>query len=104
MAIKTSRKREREEKVLMALRRFSDDIDWISESQETLRKKFANKYIAVIDGKVINSSVELETLLQKLKEEGRNPSEIPIEFISRKPQRLILSRFDSAMEIRSCAF
>lgn len=80
----------KEKKILQGLREFSKDVDWISEKQATLRKEFAGKYIAVIGCQVIDSDPELEILLQKLKAKGRNPSEIPIEFISSEPQRLIL--------------
>lgn len=79
-----------EKQILRGLKEFSGNMDWISERQEILRKKFADKYIAVIGRQVIDSDSDLETLLQKLKEKGRNPSEMPIEFISREPQRLIL--------------
>jgi len=78
------------EQILQELGRFNEDMDWISETQKKLRKKFADKYIAVMNSRVIDSDSELETLLQKLKETGRNPSRIPIEFISGEPQRLIL--------------
>lgn len=78
------------EEILQQLDEFSEDMDWISETQKKLRKKFADKYIAVMNSQVIESDSDLDTLLQKLKEAGRNPSSIPIEFISREPQRLIL--------------
>lgn len=88
MAVGTIKKDERQ--ILKELRGFSEDTDWISEKQTMLRKKFADKYIAVVGRQVIDSDSELETLLRKLQKEGRNPSEIPIEFISKEPLRLIL--------------
>lgn len=80
----------KKEEILQGLEEFSEDMDWISETQKKLRKKFANKYIAVMNGQLIESDSDLDTLLQKLRETGRNPSRIPIEFISREPERLIL--------------
>lgn len=88
MAVGTIKKDKRQ--ILKELRGFSEDTDWISEKQTMLRKKFADKYIAVVGRQVIDSDSELETLLRKLQKEGRNPSEIPIEFISKEPLRLIL--------------
>ena len=88
MAVGTIKKDKRQ--ILKELRVFSEDTDWISEKQTMLRKKFADKYIAVVGRQVIDSDSELETLLRKLQKEGRNPSEIPIEFISKEPLRLIL--------------
>lgn len=88
MAVGAIKKDKRQ--ILKELRVFSEDTDWISEKQTMLRKKFADKYIAVVGRQVIDSDSELETLLRKLQKEGRNPSEIPIEFISKEPLRLIL--------------
>lgn len=88
MAVGTIKKDKRQ--ILKELRVFSEGTDWISEKQTMLRKKFADKYIAVVGRQVIDSDSELETLLRKLQKEGRNPSEIPIEFISKEPLRLIL--------------
>lgn len=80
----------KEKEISLSLRKFSNDMDWISKRQAMLRKKFAGKYIAVAGSKVIDSDPELETLLKRLKEKGQDPSQIPIEFISPDPPRLIL--------------
>jgi hypothetical protein len=80
----------KEKEILRRLKKFSDDVDWISKKQATLRKKFAGKYIAVAGCQVIDSDPELDTLLRRLKEKGEDPAQIPIEFISREPPRLIL--------------
>jgi len=88
MVVGTIKKDKRQ--ILKEIRGFSEDTDWISEKQTMLRKKFADKYIAVVGRQVIDSDSELETLLRKLQKEGRNPSEIPIEFISKEPLRLVL--------------
>ena len=93
----------KEEEILRGLKEFGKDVDWISEKQATLRREFASKYIAVVGCQVIDSDPELETLLQKLKAKGRNPSEIPIEFISAEPQRLILQQLHPIIEVYLCA-
>ena len=80
----------KEEQILKGIEDFNRDMDWISENQERLRKKYANKYIAVMKRKVIDSASDLQILIQKLKEKGISPSEIPIEYISETPTRLIL--------------
>ena len=80
----------KEKKILLNLERFSQDVDWISRKQAMLRKQFADKYVAVEGHRVIDSDSRLDRLLKKLKEKGEDPSQIPIEFISSEPQRLIL--------------
>jgi len=37
----------KEKKILLRLGKFSEDVDWISKRQAMLRKKFADKYVAV---------------------------------------------------------
>lgn len=76
--------------ILEGLKEFSRDASWISAEQETLRKKFASQYIAVIKHKVIDSDPNLQNLLRKLRENGKDPGDIPVEFISKEPVRLIL--------------
>jgi len=78
------------EEILKGLKEFGRDVYWISEKQEELRKKFPGKYIAVINRNVVDSDPVLQILLQRLREGGKNPGEIPVEFISREPARLIL--------------
>jgi len=92
--LKTSESQREQEKkneqILRGIVDFSRNMDWISENQEKLRKKYPNKYIAVVNLKVIDSDSDLQILIRKLKEKGKSPSEIPIEFIAEKPTRLIL--------------
>lgn len=96
---KVGLKMMRNEEILKGLKEFGRDVYWLSENQEKLRKKFHGKYVAVINCEVVDSDPNLQILLQRLREGGKNPGEIPVEFISREPARLILS----AMEIPSCA-
>jgi hypothetical protein len=88
-AMATVKKKDIKE-ILLGLEKFSDDEDWISEKQTTLRKKFADKYIAVVGNRVIDSDSRLDVLLKRLKKRGDDPSQIAIEFISLEPPRLIL--------------
>ena len=76
--------------VLEGLKDFRRDMDWIYENQDQLRKKHPDKYVAVMNQKVIDFDSDLKTLIYRLKEKGKNPSEIPIEYISQEPIRLIL--------------
>jgi hypothetical protein len=80
----------KEKRILLGLGKFSEDVDWISKKQKALRKKFAGKYIAVNGYRVIDSDLNLEALLNKLRKQGEDPSQIPVEFISSEPPRLIL--------------
>jgi len=78
------------DQILEGLKDFSRDMDWIYENQDQLRKEYPNKYVAVMNLKVIDSDPDLQNLIRKLKEKGKNPGEIPIEYISEEPTRLIL--------------
>jgi len=78
------------DQILEGLKDFSRDMDWIYENQDQLRKEYPNKYVAVMNLKVIDSDPNLQNLIRKLKEKGKNPGEIPIEYISEEPPRLIL--------------
>ncbi|MGQ9628639.1 MAG: DUF5678 domain-containing protein [Anaerolineae bacterium] len=80
----------KEKEILLSLERFSEDVDWVSKKQATLRKKLAGKYVAVARSRVIDSDSKLETLLERLKEKAEDPGQIVIEFISPEPPRLIL--------------
>jgi len=87
---KVGLKKMHDEEILKGLKEFGQDVYWVSENQEELRKKFPGKYIAVINCEVVDSDPNLQVLLQRLREGGKNPGEIPVEFISREPARLIL--------------
>jgi len=80
----------KEKEILLSLEKFGEDVDWLSEKQAMLRKKFADKYVAVAGNRVIDSDLKLEALLKRLKEKGADPGQIAIEFISPEPPRLIL--------------
>ena len=79
-----------ETKILTELKEFCKNIDWLDERLEKLRKEYPNQYVAVKNFTVADYDSNLQNLLRRLKEKGLNPSEIPIEFISKEPLRLIL--------------
>jgi hypothetical protein len=82
--------KDKEKEILLNLERFGEDVDWISRRQKMLRKKFSDRYIAVVGNRVIASDVKLDALLKKLKKEGEDPSQLAIEYVSAEPPRLIL--------------
>lgn len=76
--------------ILKNLHNFNKDSDWISDNLDELRKEYADQYIAVRDSKVIDHDAELHKLLQRLREKNIDPGEIPVDFISKEPKRLII--------------
>lgn len=76
-------------KILGGLEKFYEDWMFINNMLKELREEHPNKFIAVKSKKIIDSDSNLESLLKRLKEKGLNPSEIPIEFISKEPELLI---------------
>jgi hypothetical protein len=76
--------------LLKGLNEFSSDMDWLDSQLDQLRKKYPNKYVAVKDHKVVGASSDLQDLIQNLKKKKLSPNEIPVEFISKVPPRLIL--------------
>lgn len=72
------------------IEKFDRDSTWLAKNLEELREEYAGKYVAVKDKKVVDSDSEMETLLKRLKDEGINPSNIPINYVSKEPTELLL--------------
>lgn len=69
------------EETLAAIRRERENLEWISQSLSTLRKKFGDRYVAVKDRRVIDSDSEVEPLLARIRKREDSGS-ITIEFVS----------------------
>ncbi len=72
------------------IERYMSDFILISDRLEELRKKYPGQYITVKEGKIVDSDKDLETLLRRLEEKGIDPSKTAIDYISEKPELLIV--------------
>jgi predicted DNA-binding protein (UPF0278 family) len=75
---------------LKAIESFMADWIMIGERLDELRKRYPDKYVAAKNGKIVDSDEDLDALLSRLEEKGIDPSRTPVEFISRKPELLIV--------------
>ena len=57
--------------------------DWIQQHIDELKEKYDQKLIAVKDGKIIAVGSFMKEIIQKLEEQGLDPAEIVVEFISK---------------------
>ena len=64
---------------------------WIDERHDQLTKKYNNRWIAVLDGDVIDSDTDLEKITKRLRKKlGLKYSTVVIEYISDKPLNMVL--------------
>jgi intergrase/recombinase len=68
-----------EKRIIDKLNETERDYKWFLKKKEELRKKYANKFIAILNRRVIASSANAEQLIKKLKK--RKLQDAIIEFI-----------------------
>ncbi len=66
------------------------DYKWISTQEETLRKKYLNKYVAVKNKEVLFADDNAYTLIDNLKAKGISVSNTAIKFLSDHPTCFLL--------------
>ncbi len=67
---------------MLLLNKLDEDINWFKEHQTELEEEYDNQFIAIENEKVIESDVNLDKLLVKLKEKGKDPANTLIKFVS----------------------
>ena len=72
------------------LKAYIEDSDWALSRMDYLRKRYPNKYIAVVGKKIVASSREWEQVVAELKKKGLNPNFIFIDYIREKPVKYLL--------------
>mgnify|MGYP000144318968 CR=1 FL=1 len=78
------------EALLRMLSRYGDNVRWIRENYEELKKFFKDEWVAVLDKKVIDHDRDLSRLVRRLREKRLNYGEIAIEYIATREIELIL--------------
>lgn len=74
------------EKLSKALAEFERDHLWISENLGTLLERYADQWVAVMNGRVIASDPDLTGLLSKL----ADPANTCVEFVTRELLEMVL--------------
>ena len=65
---------------LEKLRELKDNYKWIYSNYEVFKRNYKNQFIAIKDEEHLDNDIDLETLLQRLKQNNFNGS-IAIEYI-----------------------
>ena len=63
---------------------------WLIDHYRELIRTYNNQFVAVMDGKVIDSDVDPEVLLNRLKKKGVDVSAVAIDFITDNPVLYLL--------------
>ena len=66
---------------LAAIQRKRENLEWITRSLPSLRTKFADRYVAVVDKKVVDTDDDYEALLKRIKKRAESAA-ITIEYVS----------------------
>jgi hypothetical protein len=62
------------------LRELKDNYKWIYSNYEVFKRNYKNQFIAIRDEEYLDNDIDLETLLQRLKQNNFN-GPIAIEYI-----------------------
>lgn len=64
--------------------------EWLYNNYDDIREKYAHKYVAIFDEKVLESDNDLKRLKEKLRKKLKDPDTVLIELINPKEITLIL--------------
>ncbi len=83
-------KQERK-KLISTLKTAEDNMKWLVENYDRLRRKYGDSWVAVRDGEVVAADKDHARLLQILMKMGdNNEPTIAIDFISTVPPNFLL--------------
>ncbi|MDN5868862.1 MAG: hypothetical protein L0H55_15865 [Candidatus Nitrosocosmicus sp.] len=63
------------------LRELKDNYKWLYSNYEVFKRTYKNQFIAVKDEEHLDNDINLERLLQRLKQNNNSNGSIAIEFI-----------------------
>jgi len=73
------------------MKRFREDSIFIEQHEDELKEKYPNKWIAVLNRKVVNVNDDFDSLLDNLKKHDIHPGDCVIEFLSTSEEIWILT-------------
>lgn len=72
-----------EQQVMELLNRSERELDWLSNNINSLKEKYDQKVIAIKDEKVVAVGILVEDVLENLRTQGIDASQVIIKFISK---------------------
>lgn len=78
----------RDEMQLMA--QLEKDNEWFKSEFENLQEKYQKTFVAIKDGKVIESKADFQELIKTLEQKKENPALILVKFIHEKGISVII--------------
>ena len=78
------------DKLLKELKEGNENLQWLSENFERIRKEYPGKFIAIRDKRVILSSADLETLISELEKRKEDIAKLLIDFIPKEDFILVV--------------
>ena len=73
------------------LSNYEENAKWVSYNYETLKKKFNNEWVAVLDNAVIDHDPDLAKLVKRLRRQHTKVyNKIAVEYVTTKELDLIL--------------
>ncbi len=83
-------KQERK-KLISSLKTAEDNMKWLVENYDRLRRKYRDSWVAIREGRVVAANKDHAKLLQMLEEVGDNAGlSTAIDFISTVPPNFLL--------------
>jgi len=77
-----------------ALRQFAEQYErdkaWLEANRDHLLKEYEESWVAVRGGEVIAAHRNIDDLVRKLRDEGQEPLNMVIEYVTRRKMTLLL--------------
>lgn len=70
-------------RILDDMKRKRANHEWLNKHRNELRRQFPNRYVAVLDERVVGGEEDFRALLSKLRKKFPDPSLAAIEFMSK---------------------
>ena len=72
-----------ETQIVKMLNVFESNLEWFNQNLVNLKEKYDQNYVAIEDSKVIAFDNNINSLVNKLKQLGKDPSKTFIQFVSK---------------------
>ena len=72
-----------EAQILKMLTTFDSDLEWFKENLLSLKENYDQNYVAIENAEVIVHDKNIDNLITKLKQLGKDPSKVFIQFVSK---------------------
>ena len=75
---------------IQLINRIEKDLDWFSSHLAGLQEKYANRFVAVKEGKIIAAEESMEKIINALERKKENPATTFVEFVHEKGISIII--------------